>query len=311
MASFTTATPLVASGFHRKTLAERSGAVQAAWPEVNVAALDGGLSADAATSMVENCVGVLGLPLGLGLNFVINGSPYSIPMAVEEPSVIAAASAAAKLVASGGGFSTWATRNVIAGQVQLLDVADADAGAAAVTAAKADLLATANALCASMVRRGGGAVDVVPRILRTAGEKKPMLVVHIHVDVCDAMGANLVNTVAEGVAPRVAEVVGGGCRVGLRILTNLCVERRAGAKFSLPLSKMAYRGFDGARVAAGIVEAYEFADADPYRAVTHNKGIMNGIDAAATAAGQVLSSRRRSFLCFDRGGMRHYRPRVS
>jgi hydroxymethylglutaryl-CoA reductase len=248
----------------------------------DVAALaDGGaLGVARADRMVENCVGVFGLPLALGLNFRVNGRDVAVPMAVEEPSIVAALSNSALLVRAAGGFCADADPSVMIAQIQVLDVADPEAARERVLAAKAALCRDADRLQPSMTRRGGGARDVEVRVL---GADPPMLVVHILLDCLDAMGANTVNTVAEALAPRIEVLTGG--RVNLRILSNLADRRLARASCAIPEAALAADGLAGERVAADIVEAWRFAAVDPYRAATHNKGVMNGIDAVAIATG--------------------------
>ncbi|KAG0089578.1 hypothetical protein BGZ93_004971 [Podila epicladia] len=280
-----------------------------------------GLDEQIANNMIENCIGTLGLPMGLAFNFTINGSPLVVPMAIEEPSVIAAVSSAAKTISSYHGFQAWAPeRNMIVAQVQLLDIADSsmDRVVQQMQDQEASIRDEANEYCTNMVLRGGGVQRVtLHRIRRRAdregfrgqdllvkhgvisalkvpkredgtressGQYSEWLVVHLHIDVGDAMGANCANTVAEGIAPYLAKLSGG--RVGVRILSNLNVDRIAKSTFRLPFSHMAYKSLSGKDVAVRILEAYEWADLDPYRAATHNKGIMNGIDAVALATGQ-------------------------
>jgi hydroxymethylglutaryl-CoA reductase len=238
---------------------------------------------EAADHMIENAVGVVGLPLGVGLNFRVNGVDRIVPMAVEEPSIVAAASAAARLVRDAGGFTADADPSLMIGQVQLVDVPDPAAAVARVETAAAELMATADALQPRMVRRGGGTRAVEARWLPETASG-PMLVVHLVVDVGDAMGANAVNTMAEAVGPRLEELTGG--RVRLRILSNLADRRLARAAARIPVGLLATPTLDGAEVAARVEEACDFAAADPYRAATHNKGVMNGIDAVALATGQ-------------------------
>ncbi|MES1915947.1 MAG: hypothetical protein MHM6MM_007823 [Cercozoa sp. M6MM] len=252
---------------------------------------DGGLPSRVADLMVENCIGKLALPMGVAPNFVVNGRQYIVPMCTEEPSVIAAASNAAKLVATCGGFHGVSTRNLMTAQVQLLDVKDARKAVSLIHANRAKLMDAARQFCLSMEKRGGGVVDLSARVVRpratpgrAARHQRPYVVVHIQVDVCEAMGANKINGVAEGVAPELARLVGG--RPGLRILTNLCVERRSIVSFRIPVSKLAWKGVSGKDVADRILEAYYFAVDDPFRAATNNKGVMNGMDAVAIATGQ-------------------------
>ncbi len=233
-----------------------------------------------ADKMVENCVGVFGLPIGLGLNFLINGRDYAVPMVVEEPSVVAAVSNMARTVRQGGGFTADADPSLMIGQVQVLDVPDSDGAVARLRAARERIIDKANAVHPNMKRRGGGARDLE---VRCFGEPYPMIVVHIIADCGEAMGANAINAMAEGVAPLIEELTGG--RVNLRILSNLADRRRARARCRIPELLLAGNGFSGTDVAEGIVQAYRFAAVDPYRAATHNKGIMNGVDAVAIATG--------------------------
>lgn len=237
-----------------------------------------------ADKMVENVVGCFELPIGMGLNFLINGKDYVVPMVVEEPSVVAAVSHSAKIVRGAGGFTADADRSVMTGQIQVVGVENFDAAMESLVAAKADLIAAANAIEPGMKERGGGAIDLDARILGEPGRYSQTLVVHLYVDACDAMGANLVNTMCEGIAAKVESLTGG--RVYLRILSNLTDRRRVRASCRIPVEELAWQGFEGLAVAEGVVRASEFAETDPYRAATHNKGIMNGIDAAAIATGQ-------------------------
>src|SRR5438477_2808528 len=235
-----------------------------------------------ADAMVENAVGVLGLPVGLGLNFIVNGEEVLVPMAVEEPSVIAAVSLAAKIVREGGGFTADADEPRMIGQVQVTELgANAEAARAAILRAREEILTAANALHPQMKARGGGASDLQVRLIKVGEETHA--IVHLIVDTQDAMGANLINTMCEGVAPLIERVSGG--RVRLRILSNLADLRLARASCAVPFESLADFGFSGAEVAHGIAEASRFADADPYRACTHNKGVMNGVDAVALATG--------------------------
>src|SRR5207248_4339812 len=236
-----------------------------------------------ADAMIENAVGVLGLPVGIGLNFLINGEDVLIPMAVEEPSVVAAVSLAAKIAREGGGFTAEADRARMIGQVQLTNVADPAAARAALLRDKQQILDAANALQPGMKARGGGAQDLEVRLVPVGanGSAETHVVVHLLVDTQDAMGANLINTMCEGVA-RLVERISGG-RVRLRILSNLADQRLARATCRIPFDALADFGFSGAEVAHGIAEASRFADADPYRACTHNKGVMNGVDPVALA----------------------------
>ncbi|MDP2341722.1 MAG: hydroxymethylglutaryl-CoA reductase, degradative [Deltaproteobacteria bacterium] len=277
-------------GFYKHSVDERRRLLGLSAPEhAGPFDVDGGLSVPVADRMIENVVGVLGLPLGVALNFVVDGVAVIVPMAVEEPSIVAACSHIARLAAEGGGFTTSADPPLTVGQVQLLNVLDFDRAQAAIDGARAELIERGNLLCPGLKERGGGVVDVRCRFLPRLPAHDlhgdldgggPMLIVHVVLNCADAMGANAVNTVVEGLSDRLAELSGGtAC---LRILTNLADERCARATMRIPFSCL---GEDGADVARGIVDAYRFAARDPWRACTHNKGIMNGVDAVAIATG--------------------------
>ncbi len=224
--------------------------------------------------MSENVVGRTALPFSVALNFRVNGRDVLVPMSVEEPSVVAAASHAAKLVRAGGGFVGEADRGVMTAQVQLDGVPNPRAAQAEVDRRKSELVSAANAAIPNMVARGGGCVDAEARVLE---EREGVFVVHLYVDVGDAMGANLVDTVAEAVAPLVQGWVGG--ELGLRILSNLPLRRMVRVGCRIPAEAL---GIDPAAIA----RASRFAELDPFRAVTHNKGVMNAVDAVAVAMGQ-------------------------
>lgn len=241
----------------------------------------GGLDVVAADKFVENVVGTYSLPYGVALNVRVNGQDYVVPMVVEEPSVVAAVSNAAKMVREGGGFVAETDPPLMVAQVQLTRVADPISAARDILSAKAELLDIADAAVPSLVARGGGARDVEVRWLGTDGDA--MLVVHVLVDCRDAMGANLVNAIAERIANRLAEIGGGA--VGLRILSNLCDRRCVRVHCRVPATALASATMDGTDVIDGIVAASRFAELDPYRAATHNKGIMNGVDAVVIATG--------------------------
>jgi hydroxymethylglutaryl-CoA reductase len=267
-------------GFYRLSVGERRDALRGI---ADVTAQDvqtlegGGLDTTTADRIVENAVGVYALPLGVGLNFRVNGRDVLVPMAVEEPSVIAAASNAARMVREGGGFIAEADDPIMTAQIEIVDVADPDASVARLEAAADELLALAHATLPRLAERGGGAREIEVR----AHPRR--VVVHVHVDCRNAMGANMVNTVAEALAERVAELAGG--RSGLRILTNLCDRRCVRVRARVPAEALASKTMDGAAVRDGIVAASRFAEDDPYRAATHNKGIMNGVDAVVIATG--------------------------
>jgi len=267
-------------GFYRLPVDERRRLLRlhADLSEKDMRTLDGG-GIDTATAdrVVENAVGVYALPLGIGLNFVINGRDVLVPMAVEEPSVIAAASNAARMVREGGGFVAEADDPVMTAQIEIVGVDDPDAARKRVEAASAELLALAHAALPRLADRGGGARELEVRTL------PGRVIVHVHIDCRDAMGANMVNTVAEALGEKVARLARG--RSGLRILTNLCDRRRVRVQARVPASALATEALDGASVRDGIVAASRFAEDDPYRAATHNKGIMNGVDAVVIATG--------------------------
>jgi len=242
-----------------------------------------------ANHMIENCIGTFELPLGLAMNLRVDGSDRLVPMAIEEPSVLAGLSKAARYLRQGSGISTDVTVPLMIGQVQLLGVPELDRAERRVLEAKQELLDLANTLDPKLVAMGGGARDLEVRILPPEGDDDPvgtMFVVHIIVDVRDAMGANAVNTMAERLAERLEELTGGRAR--LRILSNLADRRLVVARGQLPVSLLGSNGDPnvGADIAQGVQEASVFAERDPYRAATHNKGIMNGIDAVLIALGQ-------------------------
>jgi len=241
------------------------------------------LSIQSADKMIENVIGVMGLPVGLGLNFLINDKEYAIPLVVEEPSIVAALSSAAKIARAGGGFMVESTEPILIGQIQVVDVPHPQRAKAALLQRKNEILNLANSLHPNMVARGGGAKDLEVLIHPSSGQGGDMVVAHLLVDTRDAMGANLVNTMCEGVAALVENIAEG--KVFLRILSNLTDRAMVKARVSIPLEALAGRGFDGEQVRDGIILANEFASIDPYRAATHNKGIMNGIDAVALATG--------------------------
>jgi hydroxymethylglutaryl-CoA reductase len=270
-------------GFYKLSLEERVAVVGewAALDEFEQALLlEQGLPAAQANHMVENAIGTFSLPMGVAANFLINGRDYLIPMAIEEPSVLAAVSSAAKLIRLGGGFETETTEPVMIGQVQILDVPDMEAAVRALEDNEAELSETANAFSQSIVRRGGGmrGIEIRPFYDSPVG---PMLIVHLLYDCRDAMGANAVNTAAEQVAPLIAELTGG--RIHLRILSNLSDRRLATARCRIPVA--AFGNGQESDVPRLIEEANAFAVVDPYRATTHNKGIMNGVDAVCIATG--------------------------
>ncbi len=278
-------------GFYNLTLEERL-AQAAALAELTPLELaswtTGGLTPEAADHMIENVIGLHSLPLGIGLNFQINGRDVLIPMAVEEPSVVAGASFMAKLARAGGGFQTTSTEPQMIGQMQVINVTNLHEAKFKIYEKKAELLAAADEIDPVLKKFGGGARDLEVRTI----EDSPIggfLVIHLIYDVRDAMGANAVNTACERLAPQVEQITGG--KVHLRILSNLADRRIARARCTIPISALAITGQDGIlsyggeTVRDGIIAAYAFAAADPYRAATHNKGIMNGVDAVVMATG--------------------------
>lgn len=251
--------------------------------EDEINALQGaGLDVSHADHMVENVVGVFGLPLGIGLNFLVNGRDVLVPMAIEEPSVVAGASYMAKLARQGGGFIAHTTDPEMIAQLQVLDVADPHAARLKILEQRQTLLSEAAEIDPVLVKLGGGPRDIEVRIIEHS-PIGPFLVVHLICDVRDAMGANAVNTTAERLAPRIAGLTGG--RVHLRILSNLADRRLARARCTIPVAALGFENFEPEAVREGIIAAWAFAAADPYRAVTHNKGIMNGVDAVVIATG--------------------------
>ncbi len=272
-------------GFYKVTVAERRKLVSEATgvetSEIARALDRGGLDAETADKFVENVLGTYSLPYGVALNVRVNGQDHVVPMVVEEPSVVAAASNAAKMVRASGGFTVEIDAPLMISQIQLTHVSDAAAATKAILEAKAEILAMADRAVPGLCARAGGARDLE---VRTLGEPSDaMIVVHVIVDCRDAMGANLVNTIAEAVADRLAALAGG--RVGLRILSNLCDKRCVRVRCRVAAESLATDDMGGQAVIDGIVNASRFAELDPYRAATHNKGIMNGVDAVVIATG--------------------------
>lgn len=273
-------------GFYQLTLEERITLLKKASSVVEriSGALTGeaGLTTEQADHMIENVVGTFGLPLGIAANFLIDGRDVLVPMVIEEPSVVAGASFMAKLVRVGGGFHTEVDPPEMIGQIQLLEVEEVDKAMDAIEDHTAELLEAANRVDPTIAALGGGAREIQVRHLpeTPAGS---MLIVHVIYDTRDAMGANTLNTVAERLAPRLEQLTGG--RAHLRIISNLADRRLATATCRIPAAALKFDRFQGEQVRDGIVEAWAFAESDPYRAATHNKGIMNGIDAVVIATG--------------------------
>ena len=295
------------SGFYKKSPKERWQVVrdfgELSDAEIATIGNTGALAFDQVDRMIENVVGALPMPLGVAMNFRVNGKDYLVPMAIEEPSVVAAASNAARMARAKGGFTTSSSGPVMIGQIQLVNVPDPNGAKMTILAHREEILALANEKDPVLVKFGGGAKDVDVRVLDTA--RGPMVITHLLVDCRDAMGANAVNTMAEAVAPHLEKWTGG--RVYLRIISNLAVKRlvRARAVFSKDAIKT--EEIPGEEVADGIVQAFAFADADPFRCATHNKGIMNGVDAVVVATGndwRAIEAGAHSYAAWKSGGYR-------
>ena len=269
------------SGFYKLSPAKRLKLVQdfsnLSKEEVDAIQNFSGLKLTDADRMVENVIGLMSVPLGIAVNFLINDTDYLIPMAIEEPSVIAAASNAARIARLGGGFQASNTGPVMIGQIQTVDIEDPYGGKMSILESKNTILEKANEQDPILVKLGGGAKDVSADVIDSI--IGPMVVTNLLVDCRDAMGANAVNTMAEAVAPLIEEITGG--KVNLRIISNLASERLVRSKAIFPKEALG-----GEEVVVGVVAAYAFAAADPYRCATHNKGIMNGVSAVALATGQ-------------------------
>lgn len=274
------------SGFYNLNLEERRKKIAASssLPDLKTfdSALTQGLPLETAMHMVENVIGLYALPLGIGLNFQVNGKDVLVPMVIEEPSVVAGASFMAKLARAKGGFIAESTEPLMIGQLQVLGIENLSEAKEKILANKAELLQYIDTFPSSIKKRGGGARDIEAKII----EESPIgafLVVHLIYDVRDAMGANAINTACEQLAPKVEALTGG--KVHLKILSNLTDKRMTKSKCVIPVQELAFDNFSGEEVRDGIIAAYAFAAADPYRATTHNKGIMNGIDAVVIATG--------------------------
>jgi hydroxymethylglutaryl-CoA reductase len=266
------------SGFYRLPPAERLKAVaeQAGLGQEEISQLETGLQLDQADKMVENVIGMFQVPLGIATNFVIDGRDVLIPMATEEPSVIAAASNGARMARGAGGFRTSSTGPVMRAQIQAVGIADPFGARAEILLHKEELMKAANDRDPMLVKFGGGVLDIEAYVVES--RVGPMVVAHLIVDCRDAMGANAVNTMAESLAPRIEQITGG--RVYLRIISNLADKRLARAKATFKAEEIG-----GPEVVDGIIQAAALAEVDPYRAATHNKGIMNGITAVVLATG--------------------------
>ena len=293
--------------FYQKSQAERLAALadfaQLTLEELALLRQTGCLEFPLADKMIENVYGVLPLPLGLATNFLINGKDYAVPMALEEPSVVAAASYSAKLARKAGGFQASSTEPLMIAQIQVVKLKDAEKARKAVLAKKAELVALANRVFPGLKQFGGGAKDLEARVIETMRGKQ--LIVHLIVDVRDAMGANSINTMAEGLTQQIQELTGG--KVLLRIISNLAVLRlfRAEATWTKETLEESVKelGLKGDEVVEAILDAWAFAAADPFRGTTHNKGIMTGIDAVAIATGndfRAVEAGAHSYAAYNR-----------
>lgn len=259
----------------------------------------GALGLDRADGMIENVIGAFELPLGVAGNFQVNGRDVLVPMAVEEPSVVAAASFMAKLARENGGFETSSTRPLMRAQVQVLGLTDPHGARVALLRERERIVKLANSRDQVLIGLGGGCQDIEAHVFADT-PRGPMLVLHLIVDVRDAMGANTVNTMAEAVAPLVEEITGGTVR--LRILSNLADLRLSRARVRLTPQTLDTKDRSGAEIIEGVLDAYVFAATDPYRAATHNKGIMNGIDPVIVATGndwRAVEAGAHAYACRD------------
>lgn len=259
-----------------------AGAASLSPDDIRLLAEPGALGHALADGMIENVVGTFELPFGVAGNFRVNGRDVLVPMVVEEPSVVAAASFMAKLARDCGGFETSSTLPLMRAQVQVLGVSDPYGARQALLRQRDEILAVANSRDKVLIGLGGGCKDIAVHVFQDT-PRGAMVVMHLIVDVRDAMGANTVNTMAEAVSPLVEKITGGSVR--LRILSNLADLRLARARVRLPASVLATAERSGEEIVEGVIDAYVFAAIDPYRAATHNKGIMNGIDPVIVATG--------------------------
>ena len=292
------------SGFYKLSMKERAERIKEfadlTDEEVKLISSTGVLDPDLVSRMIENVTGTMPVPLGYAMNFLINGKDYIIPMAIEEPSVVAAASNSAKLCRAKGGFTASMTDPIMIGQIQLVNVKTPHAARAKILGNKDEILRLANECDPVLVKFGGGAKDVQVRVLET--KAGTMVITHLLVDTRDAMGANAVNTMAEALAPYLEKLTGG--KFYLRIISNLAVFRLARATAIWPKDEIG-----GEEVVDGIINAWAFAEADPYRCATHNKGIMNGISAVVLATGndtRAVESGAHAYAAFKGNG--NYKP---
>ncbi|MDP6920508.1 MAG: hydroxymethylglutaryl-CoA reductase, degradative [Candidatus Thalassarchaeum sp.] len=300
-------------GFYKLSVSERRemlADIAKLTPEqVEAWSSSGELSEDSADRMIENVIGTYSLPIGVATNFIIDGDHYLIPFVLEEPSVVAAASNMAKRCHSKGGFTSDNDDPVMIGQIQVVGCKDPEAAIASILQNSAELVESCNSVDPILVKFGGGCRDIQARIIET--DSGPMVIVHILVDCRDAMGANAVNTMAETIAPKVEGLTGG--TVILRIISNLAVHRLARVSAVFTPEEMSEKGdaAQGSEVIDGVLQAYHFAKADPFRATTHNKGIMNAISPIAIACGQdwrAVESGAHSYAAHERvyGSLTHW-----
>ncbi len=278
----------VFEGFYKKTINERLQILKLfsnlQESEIDLLKVNGPLSIESADKMIENVFAVHCLPVGLAVNFLIDGKQKVIPYVVEEPSVVAAASNAAKLCYFSGGFQTGADKSIMIGQIQFLEIKDIKKAQKQIEDKKEELIQLSKTEELPMVKYGGGLIEIQTRVIESS--YGPMLIVHLLVDCVDSMGANTINTYLEFFAPKINEMIGG--RAAIKILSNLSIYRTAWAKAiwtQKALEESTKGAIKGDKVLDLILEAYEFARVDPFRAVTHNKGIMNGISSIALATG--------------------------
>ena len=273
--------------------------------QIEALASNGELDDAAADRMIENVIGTMSLPVGVATNFILDGKHYVVPFCLEESSVVAAASNMAKRCHASGGFVSNSDGPMMIAQIQLLDIEDHEVAVQQILDQKRELMALANSLPSTMIRLGGGCKDITTRSIESLSG--PMLIVHIHVDCRDAMGANAVNTMAELLAPELESITNG--RSLLRILSNLATQRLARVSATFTPEEMSNSGNtrEGASIIEGILEAHHFAMADPYQLTTHNKGVMNGISAVAVACGQdwrAVEAGCHAYVAFHQGRYR-------
>jgi hydroxymethylglutaryl-CoA reductase len=295
------------SGFYKKSPDERWQTIRE-FGELEPAEVDtirntGALRFEQVDRMIENVVGTMPLPLGIAVNFQVNGKDYLVPMAIEEPSVVAAASNAARIAREHGGFTTSSTGPIMLGQIQLVGIPDPNGARITILSHRDEILSIANEKDPMLVKVGGGARDIEVRVLDS--KRGPMVITHLVVDCRDAMGANAVNTMVEAVAPHLEKWTGG--RVYLRIISNLAVRRLARSRAVFGKESLKTDMLAGEEVVEGILEAYAFAEADPFRCATHNKGVMNGIDAVVVATGndwRAIEAGAHSYAAWKSNGYR-------